>query len=94
MKAINSGVEDIGEVLFSPEAQKQLVPTGPVLVHESYETKKVVDSEDTDTKYKKQKDGTLITEKTKTTQHEEFGDEELPEGDQGAAIERVEHNVS
>lgn len=92
--AINSGVEDIREAILSPEARKALVSTGPVLVREAFESKKVVDSEDTSTKYKKQDDGTLVTEKTRTTAHEEFHDGERPENEPDSAIERVEHNVS
>lgn len=79
MNAISSGVEDITKALLSAEAQQQLaVPKGPRVVHESYNVSKVTDSEDTEIKYKAQQDGKLVTEQTKTTQHEELYDDELP----------------
>lgn len=97
LKAVNSGAENIQEALLKcSEAQNKIVSTGPQIVHESFAKHKVVDSEDTNTKYKKQKDGTLVTERTKTTQHEVLNDDELPPAtsDDPQAIERVEHNVS
>lgn len=93
---INSGVENIQKALLSPEAQKQLIPTGPRIVHHSTKARKTIDTEDTDLKYSAKPDGTLLTEKIQTTEHEEFCDEELPEKDDHStgSRERVEHKVS
>lgn len=95
--AVNSGVENIQEVLLSPEAQRQLIPSGPRLVHYSTKARKIVDTEDTDLKYSAQPDGTLVTEKRQTTEHEEFNDNELPEEEDDHSVgdrERVETKVS
>lgn len=96
INAVSSGVENIQEVLLSPEAQKQLIPSGPRLVHYSTKARKIVDTEDTDLKYSAQPDGTLVTEKKQTTEHEEFNDDELPEQDDHSAgsRERIEQKVS
>lgn len=59
VNAINSGVENIQEALLSPEAQKQLISTGPRLIHHSTKARKTIDTEDTDLKYSAQPDGTL-----------------------------------
>lgn len=93
---INSGVENIQEALLSPEAQKQLQPTGPRVVHHSTKARKTIDTENTDLKYSAKPDGTLVTEKIQTTEHEEFCDDELPEKDDHStgSRERVEHKVS
>lgn len=96
VNAINSGVEDIGTVLLSPEAQRQLISTGPRIVNESHKFNKVIDTEDVKTKYLAQKDGTLVTEQEKTTQHEEQRDDELPEADDKStgSREEIDHTVS
>lgn len=96
VNAINSGVENIQDALLSPTAQKQLVSTGPRLVHHSQRARKTIDTEDTDLKCLAQPDGTFITEKHQTTEHEEFVDDELPEKDDHStgSRERIEHNVS
>lgn len=91
VNAIKSGVEDITKVLLTPEAQQQLAPKGPRVVHESYNVNKVIDTEDTEIKYKAQEDGTLVTEQKKTTQHEELYDDELPPGIENH--EKVNHTV-
>lgn len=94
--AVNRGVENIQEALLSPSAQKQLVATGPRIVHHSTRARKTIDTEDTDLKCLAQADGTLVTEKHQTTEHEEFIDDELPEKDDNStgSRERIEHNVS
>lgn len=96
INAINSGVENIQEVLLSPEAQQQLITTGPKLVYHSTKARKTIDTEDTDLKYSAQPDGTLVTEKHQTTEHEEIHDDELPEEDDHStgSRERIEHKVS
>lgn len=96
VSAINSGVENIQEALLSPEAQKQLISTGPRLVHHSTKAHKTIDTEDTDLKYSAQPDGTLVTEKRQTTEHEEFKDDELPEEDDhsNGNRERIEQKVN
>ncbi|XP_059619322.1 uncharacterized protein LOC132263537 isoform X2 [Phlebotomus argentipes] len=78
VKAANSGVDNIKDVLYSPESQQQLVPIGCRVVHQSAKSHKVVDTEDTDLQCRAQPDGTLVTEKKRTTEHEEIFDEDVP----------------
>lgn len=82
--------------MFSEEAQRQLVPLGPRIVSETFKSNKVTDSEDIDTKYLAQHDGTLVTEQKKTTQHEEEHDDEIPEVDDKStgSREKIDHTVS
>ncbi|XP_055523782.1 uncharacterized protein LOC129717705 [Wyeomyia smithii] len=84
LRAINSGVDDIRELLLSEEARLELVPSGPQLVSHSTKSRKVIDSEDTDVQLSARPDGTLVTEKTQTRQHEVLFDDELP-GDERAS---------
>lgn len=92
---ISSGVENIQEVLLSPEAQKQLVSFGPRLVSHTTKARKTIDTEDTDLKYLAKPDGTLVTEKKQTTEHEELVDDQLPEEDDHStgSRERIDHTV-
>uniref|UniRef100_A0A6E8W9G3 Uncharacterized protein n=1 Tax=Anopheles coluzzii TaxID=1518534 RepID=A0A6E8W9G3_ANOCL len=84
LRAINSGVDDIRELLLSEKARTELQqPTGPQLVQQSVSTRKVIDSEDTDIRQLAKPDGTLVTEKEQTRQHEELVDDALPEPDGG-----------
>ncbi|XP_062538235.1 uncharacterized protein LOC134206528 isoform X2 [Armigeres subalbatus] len=78
LRAINSGVDDIRELLLSEEARLELVPSGPQLVSTSTKSRKVIDSEDTDVQLLARPDGTLVTEKTQTRQHEVVFDDDLP----------------
>ncbi|XP_055684176.1 uncharacterized protein LOC129790612 isoform X1 [Lutzomyia longipalpis] len=78
VKAANSGVDNIKDVLYSPESRQQLVPIGCRVVHQSAKSHKVVDTEDTDLQQRAQRDGTLVTEKKRTTEHEEIFDEDVP----------------
>lgn len=96
MKAVNSGAENIQQVLLSPAAQNQLIPAGQRLIHHSTKAHKTIDTEDTDLKCSAQADGTLVTEKKQTTEHEELFDEDLPEKDDTStgSRERVDHTVS
>lgn len=80
MKAVNSGTENIKDLLFSAEAQQQLVSTGPRIVHQSSNLHKTIDTEDTELKCSAQADGKLVTEQKKTFEHEEVHEEDLPEG--------------
>lgn len=95
VKAISSGVENIQEVLLSPEAQKQLVSFGPRLVSHTTKARKTIDTEDTDLKCLAKPDGTLVTEKKQTTEHEELVDDQLPEEDDHStgSRERIDHRV-
>lgn len=79
VKAVKSGVENVAEVLLSPEAQKQLVSTGPRLVLHTTKARKTIDTENTDLKHLAKSDGTLVTEKKQTTEHEEIIDDPLDE---------------
>lgn len=83
-------------MLLSPEAQKQLAPLGPRLISHKTKAKKIIDTEDTDLKYSAQPDGTIVTEKKQTTEHEEIHDDELPSEDDNSAgsREKIEHKVS
>lgn len=96
VKAVNSGAENIQDILLSTESQKQLIPTGPRLVHHSTKAHKTIDTEDTDLRCLAQPDGTLVTEKKQTTEHEELFDEDLPDKDDNStgSRERVEYKVS
>lgn len=78
LRAINSGVDDIRELLLTEEARLELAPSGPQLVSHSTKSRKVIDSEDTDIQLSAKPDGTLITEKTQTRQHEVLFDDDLP----------------
>lgn len=80
LKAVNSGQEKITDLLFNAEAQQQLVPTGPRIVHQSSNLHKTVDTEDSELKCLAQPDGKLVTEQKKTYEHEEVHEEDLPEG--------------
>lgn len=55
------------------------MPAGPRLVKNIVNKHKTVDSEDTELKFIRQADGTLVTEQKKTTEHEELLDEDLPD---------------
>ncbi|XP_055913998.1 uncharacterized protein LOC129947460 isoform X2 [Eupeodes corollae] len=81
VNAVNSGAENIETILYSPESQKQLVPTGPRIIQQSTKGHKTIDTEDIQQRSLAQADGTLVTEKKNTTEHEEIFDEELPEKD-------------
>lgn len=78
LRAINSGVDDIRELLLSEEARLELVPSGPQLVSHSTKSHKVIDSENTDIQHSARPDGTLVTEKAQTRQHEVLLDDDLP----------------
>lgn len=95
VNAVISG-KDIQAELLSPSAQQQLVSSGPRILHQSTKAHKTVDTEDTDLKCLAQPDGTLVTEKKKTTEHEELFDEDLPEKDDTStgSRERIDHTVS
>lgn len=63
---------DLREAL--EEANHKLVhvnSSGPRVVHQSSKNRKVTDTEDTRHKREVQKDGKIITETSKTTEHEE-----------------------
>lgn len=66
---------------MSPDAKLQLAPTGPRLVKNIVNKHKTVDSEDTEVKFIRQADGTLVTEQKKTTEHDEVLDEDVPDAD-------------
>lgn len=74
-------MDDIRELLLSEEARLELVSpssAGPQLVSTSTKSRKVIDSEDTDVQLLARPDGTLVTEKTQTRQHEVLFDDDLP----------------
>lgn len=96
LKAVNSGQENIRDLLYADDAQKQLVPSGPRIVHQSSNLHRIVDTEDTDLRCLAQADGKLVTEKTKTYEHDEVHEEDLPDGaevDPLLLAGKVEHKV-
>lgn len=97
VSAINSGSKNIEKILLSPESKLQLVPLGPKLIKQTVNKHKTVDTEDTELKCIRQPDGTLVTEKKKTTEHEDILDEDLPDGDNQSSGSRekiLKHKVS
>lgn len=70
MKAVKSGTTDVRHALESSN-RRDLVETAPKIVHQSSKTKKVVDTEDKRELSEVQPDGKVITETSRTTQHEE-----------------------
>lgn len=98
VRAVNSGSENIEKILLSPDAKLQLVPTGPRLIKNIVNKHKTVDSEDTELKFIRQADGTLVTEKKKTTEHDEVLDEDLPDADDnqstGSKEKILKHKVN
>uniref|UniRef100_A0A0A1WR74 Uncharacterized protein n=2 Tax=Zeugodacus cucurbitae TaxID=28588 RepID=A0A0A1WR74_ZEUCU len=83
VKAVNSGVENLQEVLQqrTAENQRQLVPLGPRIIANTTKSFKTIDSEDLEKRCLLQADGQLVTESKKTTEHEVIVDRELPEED-------------
>lgn len=79
MKAVNSRVENVEEILLSPEYQKQLVQRGPRIVADKTKSIKTIDSENVQKRSLAQEDGKIITESKKTTEHEVIVDDELPD---------------
>lgn len=80
VNAVNSGSENVEKILLSPESRLQLIPTGPKLIKQTVNKHTTIDTEDTELKCIRQSDGTLVTEKKKTTEHEDIVDQDLPDG--------------
>uniref|UniRef100_A0A2M4A1P8 Uncharacterized protein n=1 Tax=Anopheles triannulatus TaxID=58253 RepID=A0A2M4A1P8_9DIPT len=78
LRAISSGVGDVRELLLSDRYRSELTSTGPQIVQHSINSRKVTDSEETNIRQLAKQDGTLVTEKQQTRQHEELYDDELP----------------
>lgn len=97
VNAVNSGSENVEKILLSPESRQQLVALGPKLIKQTVNKHKTIDTEDTELKCIRQSDGTLVTEKKKTTEHEDILDEDLPDGDNRSSGSRekiLKHKVS
>lgn len=79
--AVHSGEQDLRTVLRERNlnGNHTVVSTGPRLVHESTKKRKVTDTEDTAAVSSVRPDGKIVTETTRTTEHEEVKDDELPE---------------
>uniref|UniRef100_T1PD69 Uncharacterized protein n=1 Tax=Musca domestica TaxID=7370 RepID=T1PD69_MUSDO len=84
IKAVTSGVENVEEVLFSPDSQKQLIPAGPRVIADKTKSFKTIDTEDVVKRSLAQEDGKIITEQKKTTEHEIIVDKQLSDDDDGA----------
>lgn len=70
---------------------------GPKLIKQTINKHKTIDTEDTELKCILQSDGSLVTEKKKTTQHEDILDEELTDDDNrssGSQEKILNHKVS
>lgn len=102
VRAVNSGEQDLQSVLALASTQHHqqqqiAVPSNRTrILHQSTKAHKTVDTEDTELKCLAQPDGTIITEKKKTTEHEELFDEDLPEKDDDnstGSCERVDQKV-
>lgn len=103
VRAVNSGEQDLQSVLalastqHHQQQQQLAVPNSRTrILHQSTKAHKTVDTEDTELKCLAQPDGTIITEKKKTTEHEELFDEDLPEKDDDnstGSCERVDQKV-
>jgi hypothetical protein len=94
---VNSGNENVEKVLLSPETKLQLVPLGPKLIKQTVNKHTTIDTEDTELKCIRQTDGTLVTEKKKTTEHEDIVDRDLPDGDNqstGSQEKILKHKVN
>lgn len=97
VNAVNSGSENVEKILLSPETKLQLAPTGPKLIKQTVNKHTTIDTEDTDLKCIRQSDGTLVTEKKKTTEHEDIVDKDLPDGENqstGSREKILKHKVS
>lgn len=98
IKAVTSGVENVEEVLFSPDSQKQLIPAGPRVIADKTKSFKTIDTEDVVKRSLAQEDGKIITEQKKTTEHEIIVDKQLSDDDDGAkstgSQERIKTIVS
>lgn len=97
VNAVNSGSENIEKILLSPETKLHLVPLGPKLIKQTVNKHKTIDTEDTELKCIRQSDGTLVTERKKTTEHEDILDKDLPDGDNqsaGSQEKILNHKVS
>lgn len=73
------------------------MPSGPKLIKQSVNKQTTIDTEDTELKCIRQPDGTLVTEKKKTTGHEDIVDNDLPDGDNqstGSQEKILKHKVS
>jgi hypothetical protein len=96
VSAVNSGSKNIEKILLSPESKLQLLPAGPKLIKQSVNKHTTIDTEDTELKCIRQSDGTLVTEKKKTTEHEDIDDQDLPDGDNqstGSQEKILKHKV-
>lgn len=96
VNAVNSGSKNIEKILLSPKCKLQLIPTGPKLIKETVNKHTTIDTEDTELKCIRQSDGTLVTEKKKTTEHEDIVDKDLPDGDNqstGSQEKILKHKV-
>ncbi|KNC30514.1 hypothetical protein FF38_04471, partial [Lucilia cuprina] len=89
VKAVTSGVENVEEVLLSPEYQKQLVPRGPRIVADKTKSYKTIDSENVQKRSLAQDDGKIITESKKTTEHEVIVDDELSDNKSIESTEQI-----
>lgn len=87
-------MENVEEVLLSPEYQKELVPRGPVIIADKTKSFKTIDSEDVQKRSLAQKDGKIITESKKTTEHEVIVDDELPDSKSIGSAEQIKTQVN
>ena len=72
------------------DESKDVVSSTPKVVHQSSRSHKVVDTEDTEEQCQLQKDGRLVTETRRTTEHEEIRNKEEPDDDKRGHSEEEE----
>ena len=79
MQAINNYKEgdDINKIVLA--SKDHLLQVGPQIVLQTTNKHKTIDSEEIELNFLVQSDGTLVTEKKKTTEHEDIFDEDLPD---------------
>ncbi|XP_055371501.1 probable WRKY transcription factor protein 1 [Condylostylus longicornis] len=93
VKAVNSGAQNLEDILYSEKNKLNIATTGPRIVHQSTKSHKIVDSEDINQKSLVKSDGTLITEKKKTTEHEEIFDKDSPDNDDSSYKNHADINT-
>uniref|UniRef100_A0A1A9WAP7 Uncharacterized protein n=1 Tax=Glossina brevipalpis TaxID=37001 RepID=A0A1A9WAP7_9MUSC len=77
VKVVNSGLDNVEEVLLSSELQKDSIPAGKRIIGNTTKSYKIIDSEDIQKRSLAQKNGKIITEQKKETEHEVIVDREL-----------------
>lgn len=96
VKVVNSGLDNIEEALLSSDLQKDSIPAGKRVIGNTTKSYKTIDSEDIQKRSLAQKNGKIITEQKRATEHEVIIDRELSdnEKDSVASHENIKTVVS